>query len=194
MLRKSAIAIALIMLASSISAAQWEIDKPHSSVGFTVRHLVVSKVNGTFGDFKGSIEFEPGNFEKGRVEMTVQIASIDTNEPKRDAHLRSGDFFDAENFPTMTFVSKRVHDIEGDSFKMTGDLTIRGITKEITFDCEFNGLIADPWGNTRAGFSAASKLNRQDFDVKWNQTLDAGGVVVGDEVTINIELELTKLK
>ncbi len=194
MLRNLAIAVLMIFMTGTVGAAQWEIDKAHSSIGFTVKHLVVSKVNGSFGDFSGSIAFEPDQLQNGTVKMTAKIASVDTNDPKRDDHLRSPDFFDAATFPEMTFVSRKVHDIDGNEFKITGDLTIRDVTKEVVFDCVFNGVVNDPWGNTKAGFSATAKINRQDFGVKWNKSLDAGGVVVGDEVTINIELELGKAK
>ena len=185
---------AFLITTASVTSATWEIDKAHSSVGFSVRHLVISDVKGTFGDYSGTIEFDTGKLEGGSVEFTVQVASIDTDEAKRDEHLRSADFFDVENFPVMTFKSKKVHDISGENFKLTGDLTIRGITKEVTFDGTFRGVVADPWGNTKAGFAVTTKINRQDFDVKWNKTLDAGGVVVGDEVTINIELQLGMAK
>jgi polyisoprenoid-binding protein YceI len=192
--RITVIILALSVSTAAINAAQWEIDKAHSSISFSVRHLVISNVKGNFGDYSGSIQFDVDKLESGMVDMTVQVTSIDTDEAKRDDHLRSADFFDVKNFPVMKFKSKAVHDITGENFKLTGDLTIRDITREVTFDCDFRGVVNDPWGNTKAGFSATAKINRQDFDVKWNQTLDAGGVVVGDEVTIAIELELATVK
>ncbi|UCE23542.1 MAG: polyisoprenoid-binding protein [Candidatus Zixiibacteriota bacterium] len=185
---------AFLTTSAGATSATWEIDKAHSSVGFSVRHLVISDVKGTFGDYSATIEFDADKLEGGSVEFTVQVASIDTDEAKRDEHLRSADFFDVENFPAMTFRSKKVHDVSGENFKLTGDLTMRGITKEVTFDGTFRGVVTDPWGNTKAGFAVTAKINRQDFDVKWNKTLDAGGVVVGNEVTINIELELGMAK
>lgn len=195
MLRRLLTTFAVFLItATSVMSAAWEIDRAHSSVGFSVRHLVISDVKGTFGDFSATIEFDADKLEAGSVEMTVQVASIDTDEAKRDEHLRSPDFFDAENFPVMTFKSSKVHEVSGQSFKLTGDLTIRGITKEVTFDGTYRGVIDDPWGNTKAGFSATARINRQDFDVKWNKALDAGGVVVGDEVTITLELELGMVK
>lgn len=183
-------ALLLLLLPAFTLGAEWEIDKAHSSVGFNVRHLVIAKVNGQFSDFTGSFVFDTDSLEAGMVEMTVMVASVDTDDEKRDEHLRSPDFFDAATFPEMTFKSKKVHDVSGDSFKITGDLTIRDVTREITFGCTFNGVVKDPWGNTKAGFSATAKINRQDFNVKWNKALDTGGVLVGDEVTINLELEL----
>lgn len=182
----------LLVLASLARAEKWEIDVAHSSVGFSVRHMVVTKTHGKFNDFNGYIDFDGKNVEKGSVEITAQIASIDTDNKKRDDHLRSPDFFDAEKFRTMIFKSKKVIKGKGSEFKLEGDLTIKDVTKEVTFDCEFNGVINDPMGNTRAGFSATAKINRQDFNVKWSKSLDAGGLVVGDEVKINLEIEAVK--
>jgi len=181
-------------MAGVVSGAGWELDKSHSSVGFSVSHLVIANVKGSFGEFSGTFDFDAEKLESGMVEMTVQVASVDTDDAKRDDHLRSADFFDSETFPTMMFKSKKVHDVSGKNFKITGDLTIRDISKEVTFDCVFNGVVDDPWGNTKAGFSAETKINRQDFNVKWNKSLDAGGVVVGDEVKITLELELAMVK
>jgi len=184
----------LLVLASLARAEKWEIDVAHSSVGFSVRHMVVTKTHGKFNEFTGYIDFDGKNVEKGLVEITAQIASIDTDNKKRDDHLRSPDFFDVEKFPVMTFKSKKVIKRSGSEFKLMGDLTIKDVTKEVTFDCEFNGVINDPMGNTRAGFSAVAKINRQDFNVKWSKSLDAGGLVVGDEVKIAIEIEAVKAK
>jgi polyisoprenoid-binding protein YceI len=183
---------AVLLLAATSSADNWKIDKPHTSVGFTVSHLVVTKVNGNFDDFDGMINFDGENVENGSVNVTIQMASIDTDNEQRDNHLKSADFFDVEKFPVMTFKSKKIVDEEGKNFKIIGDLTIRDVTKEVTLDAVFNGTIKDPWGGTRAGFSATGKINRQDFGVKWNQALETGGLLVGDEVTINIETELIK--
>ena len=188
-----ALVLTLIMATASM-AAEWQIDKAHSTVGFTVRHLVIAKVSGQFTDFTGNFSVDVENLAAGTVEMTVDVCSVNTNADKRDEHLRSPDFFDAVTFPEMTFKSKSAHDIDGERFELTGDLTIRGVTKEVTFDCVFNGKVTDPWGNTKAGFSATTKINRQEFGVSWNKSLDAGGVVVGDEVTINLELELAEVK
>ena len=192
-MRKAIVTTAsLLLVLASLTRA--ELDIPHSSVGFSVRHMVVTKTHGKFNDFTGYIEFDGKNVEKGSVEITAQVASIDTDNKKRDDHLRSPDFFDAGKFPAMTFKSKKVIKGSGSEFKLVGDLTIRDVTKEVTFDCEFNGLIDDPMGNTRAGFSATAKINRQDFNVKWSQKLDAGGLVVGDEVKISLEIEAIKAK
>lgn len=193
---KHVVTFALVLLLSftSVGATEWTIDKAHSSIGFSVRHLVISNVKGSFGDYTGTIEFAPDKLESGTALFTVQVASIDTDEARRDEHLRSPDFFDVAQFPAMTFKSTQVHDVNGNEFKMTGNLTIRDVTKEVTFDCVFHGTVNDPMGNTKAGFTATATINRQDFGVKWNKSLDAGGVVVGDDVTITLELELGMAK
>lgn len=183
------IALALMLTAGMTQAATWSFDKAHSSVGFSVRHMVISKTVGTFNDYEGVIEFDGENVASGKVELTVQMASIDTDDEKRDGHLKTGDFFDVEKYPTMTFKSTKINNVKGSSFQMVGILTLKGVSKEVTFDCEFNGTLVDPWGNTRAGFSAETEINRQDFNVSFSKILDNGGLMVGDMVTIKLELE-----
>lgn len=183
------IALALMLTAGMTQAATWSFDKAHSSVGFSVRHMVISKTVGTFNDYEGVIEFDGENVASGKVELTVQMASIDTDDEKRDGHLKTGDFFDVEKYPTMTFKSTKISNVKGSSFQMVGILTLKGVSKEVTFDCEFNGTLVDPWGNTRAGFSAETEINRQDFNVSFSKILDNGGLMVGDMVTIKLELE-----
>jgi len=193
MCRKLFTATALILiLALSAPAATWNVDKVHSSVGFSVRHMVIAKVKGQFGEFEGAVQFDGGNVETGSVEVAVQMASVDTDDEKRDGHLTGPDFFDVEKYPTMSFKSKKVMDKGKGRFQLTGMLNIRDVIKEVTFDCEFNGTLNDPSGNVRAGFSAETEINRQDFNVNWSKTLDGGGLVVGDMVTVMIELELIK--
>ncbi len=182
------------IVATTGQADTWGLDKAHSSVGFSVRHLVISKTTGKFDDFTGTIVFDGKNFAAASVELTVQMASVDTDDEKRDEHLRSADFFETEKFPTMDFKSKKVTKGEGDAFTITGDLTIKGVTKEVTFDCQFHGVVNDPWGNTKAGFSAMTQINRQDFGVTWSKSLDGGGLVVGDDVDVMIEVEAVKEK
>ena len=182
----------VLMLSVSASAAEWKIDAPHSSVGFSVRHLVVSKTTGHFTAFSGTVSFDGQNVAGGSAEWTIQVASVDTDDQKRDDHLRGADFFDVEKFPAMTFKSTKVIPGEDGSFQLVGDLTIKGMTKEVTFDCEFNGVISDPWGGTRAGFSAGTSINRQDFGISWNKALDTGGLMVGNTVNITMEVELVK--
>ncbi len=183
---------AVLLLAATASADTWNFDIPHSSVGFTVTHLVIAKVHGKFNDFGGTIEFDGKNVEGGSIDVAIQMASIDTDNEKRDNHLKSPDFFDVEKFPVMTFKSRKIVDEEGNNFKIIGDLTIRDVTKEVTLNAEHHGTVKDPWGGTRAAFSATGKINRQDFGVKWNKALETGGYLVSDEVTIIIEAELVK--
>ncbi|HPC11657.1 MAG TPA: YceI family protein [candidate division Zixibacteria bacterium] len=195
MLKKAALASSVVLAAGAgVSAAQWEIDRAHSSIGFSVRHMVVSKVPGKFTDFDGNLEMAQAadgklDLASAKVSMTAKAASINTDNDKRDEHLRSADFFDAATYPELTFVSKKVIPGEGDKFKLIGDLTIRGVTKEVTFDGTLNGVVTDFMGNTRAGFSAAATINRQDFGVSWSKLLDNGGLVAGDNVDIIIEIE-----
>lgn len=193
MFKKSiVIALALVVTAGMTQAATWSFDKAHSSVGFSVRHLVISKTIGKFNDFEGVLEFDGENIASGKVELTVQMASVDTDDEKRDGHLKTGDFFDVEKYPTMTFKSTKISNVKGSSFQLVGSLTIKGVTKEVTFDCEFNGTLVDPWGNTRVGFSAETEINRQDFNVSFSKILDGGGLMVGDMVAISLEIEAIK--
>jgi polyisoprenoid-binding protein YceI len=189
-----ALILAVVMVSATAGAQTWSIDKPHSSLSFSVRHMVISKTTGKFGDFDGVLNFDGENLAAGSVTVTAQMASVDTDDQKRDEHLRSADFFDVEKFPTMKFESKEVVPGEDDQFKLIGDLTIKGVTKEVTFDGVFNGVMEDPWGNTRAGFSAETTIDRQEFDITWNKTLDAGGLVVGDDVDIEVEMEFVQQK
>ena len=172
--------------------ARWKIDTSHTNVEFAVRHLMVSKTKGTFSDISGWLEFNEENPSQATIEAYIDVNSVNTAEPDRDAHLRSADFFDAGNYPIMSFKS-HVVDITGDNTGyVTGDLTIRGVTHEVTFDIEYFGQLATPFGDERAGFSGQTKINREDFGLMWNQALETGGFLVGKEVEINIELEVIK--
>jgi polyisoprenoid-binding protein YceI len=174
---------------TTIPAGTWVIDKSHTTVGFTVRHMMVSKVRGTFRDFDAAITIAENPLESS-LRATVQMASIDTGDDGRDQHLRTNDFFDVEHHPEMTFVSTSLTGA-GDEYQVTGDLTIKGVTKSVTFDLEVGGVGKDPWGNTRAGFTLTGTINRKDFGVEWNAPLETGGVLVGDKVTIEIDAEAT---
>jgi len=171
---------------SDLTAGTWNVDASHSEVGFAARHLMVSKVRGQFKDFAAVVTVgQP--FEQSTVQATVQLASIDTNSADRDAHLKSADFFDVENNPAMTFTSTKVTN----DF-IEGDLTIKGITKPVSFDLDFGGVSADPWGGTRAGFEATTEINRKDFDLSWNAAIEGGGVLVGEKVKIALDVELIR--
>jgi polyisoprenoid-binding protein YceI len=167
--------------------ATYKIDKSHSEVLFQVRHLV-TKVRGRFDDFEGTIAFDEGNPGASSVAVTIQATSIDTNEKDRDTHLRSGDFFDVERFPTLTFTSTSVSG-GGESYSVTGDLTIHGVTKQVTLPASFLGHAKDPWGNARVGFEAEITLNRKDFGLNWNAALEAGGFLVGDEIKVTLSAQ-----
>lgn len=171
---------------------KWNIDVVHSTVGFTVRHLMVSKVHGLFTKWKGTFELDEANPATARVDVAIEVASVDTREPQRDTHLRSGDFFEAEKFPLMTFKSTAVERVAKDQYKVTGDLTLRGVTKSVVLDTEFAGRQVHPQMGERAGFSARTTINRKDFGVSYNQLLDHGGVAVSEKVDINIDVEATK--
>jgi polyisoprenoid-binding protein YceI len=174
---------------------KWDIDLAHSSIHFWVRHLMVSKVRGRFTTWRGELEFDEANPSESRVEVQIDASSIDTKEAQRDNHLRSADFLDVEKYPTITFRSTGVTSAgEEKRYQLTGDLTIRGITRPVVLDVEYAGRVRDPWGGERVGFTARTSIDRKDFGVTWNQTLDAGGVVVGDKVEIDIEIEAVKAK
>ena len=181
----------LLVVAASgpLAAGEYQIDSSHSTIGFQVRHMAISKTNGNFEDYTGSFSFEPGNPGSWSCEAVIQVASINTNNQKRDDHLRSDEFFDVANFPTLTFKSTGVameNDSEG---VLKGDLTIHGVTRPVELDLEILGTVTDPWGNERAGFSATLKINRKDYGLKYHSVMEAGGLVVGDEVKITLEIE-----
>lgn len=170
----------------------WKLDTTHSGVHFSVRHLMVSKVRGSFSKYSVDLAFDPANPSAGKVDVTIDAASIDTKDEKRDGHLRSPDFFDVEKYPTLTFKSSKVEAKDAENLVVHGDLTIHGVTKPVSLAVEFAGATKDPWGNTKAGFSAHTTINRKDFGLGWNQALEAGGVLVGEKVEIHIDLELAK--
>jgi polyisoprenoid-binding protein YceI len=177
----------------SPGVSNWEIDPAHSAVEFAVRHLMISTVKGRFADVQGLIRMDEADPSTVFVDVTIGVASIDTRQEERDSDLRSADFFDVARFPTITFRSRRVqgNPLEGD-FRLIGDLTIRGITREVTLDVSVGGRVMGPSGEERAGFSARTKIDRTDFGLTWNQALEAGGVLVGNEVRISIEVELVR--
>lgn len=168
-----------------IKPGTWTIDPAHTDIDFSVRHLAIAKVKGGFGEFAGTIVV-PENIEDTKVEVTIQVASISTQQPQRDGHLRTSDFFDADNFPTITFVSTSLT-FDGSDFTLTGDLTLRGVTKSISLKGEFGGVTLDAYGNTKAGFEASTTINRKDYGVMWNAPTEAGGLTLGDDVKIIVD-------
>jgi polyisoprenoid-binding protein YceI len=175
------------------SASTWNIDPDHSNVGFKVRHLMVSNVKGSFNKHSGTVDINDKDITKSKVEVTIDTISINTNVQKRDEHLRSADFFDVAKYPTMTFVSKKVAKAGKDKLKVTGDLTLHGVTRQVVLEVEGPSKESkDPWGNIRRGATASTKINRKDFGLVWNAALETGGVAVGEEITITLEIELLK--
>jgi len=173
------------------AAGTYALDASHSQVGFAVRHLMVSKTRGRFSDFAGNVEIGENPLESS-VAVTIQAASIDTRDEQRDGHLRSGDFFDAEAWPTLTYQSRSVRQVGDGRYTVDGDLTIKGVTQPVPLELTFEGGATDPWGGVRIGFSAKAELDREAFGLSWNQALETGGVLVGKKVTIEIEAEAVK--
>ena len=170
----------------------WTTDTSHANLEFAVRHMVVSTVRGRFDDFSIDADIDEDDLTKSRGTVTVRTGSVNTREAQRDGHLASPDFFDAETHPEMTYVVKRVEGAGG-SYRITGDLTIKDVTREVALDAEVSGPVADPWGNTRIGVSAAGKLNRKDFGLTWNVVTEAGGLLVGDDVKLSVDAEFVKV-
>ncbi len=171
--------------------AKWNFDAAHTDIGFWVRHMVVTKVRGSFTKWTGELDYDEANPTRSKVSITIDTASVDTHDEKRNGHLRSADFFDSEKIPHMTFKSTRVESSGGNKFKVHGDLSIHGVTKPVVLDAEVLGKAKDPWGNMRVSFEATTVINRLDFGLKWNQPLETGGVLVGDKVTIEVEAQAT---
>lgn len=184
--------VAVMAMAVTAPAATWKIDPTHSELTFKVRHLF-SKTGGEFGKWSGTLEFDPENLSGGSVELTIDAATIDTDNDKRDQHLRSDDFFHVTEYPEINFASSKIVE-DGGQWELHGDLTMHGVTKPVVIPFEFHGVGPDPWGGTRAGFSGELTLNRKDFGIAWNQALDQGGLVLGDEVHIDIEIEAAKVQ
>jgi polyisoprenoid-binding protein YceI len=184
---------AVLSLPACAASSEWRIDPQHSSTQFAVKHLMISTVRGEFHGVTGTANWDDQDITKSTVDVTIDAATVETREPKRNAHLKSPDFFDVAKYPAITFKSKKVEQAAPGKIKITGDLTIHGVTKEVILDVDGpTPPIRDPWGNSRAAISATTKVNRQDFGVKWNANLDGGGVVVGDDVNITIDVEMIK--
>lgn len=195
-MRRFAVAVLTLVVLGSPAlgrAATWTIDPAHTSAQFAVRHLMVSTVRGEFGKVSGTVNLDEQDPTKATIDATIDATSINTRVAKRDEHLKNPDFLDVAKYPTITFKSKKIEKVGDTKFKVTGDLTLHGVTKEVVLDVEGSPTpIKDPSGNPRMGGVATTKINRQDFGLQWNRTLEAGGVVVGDEVSITIDIELTR--
>jgi polyisoprenoid-binding protein YceI len=174
------------------AVSTWRIDPSHSTVEFAVKHMMISSTKGRFSDFSGEINLDENDLANSTVNVSINVVSIDTHDEKRDEHLRSADFFDAENHPVMTFVSKQVRPKGDDEFEVVGDLTIRGITREVVLKAEREGMGTSPWGNEVAAYTAKTEIDRKDFGLVWNVALETGGILVGDKVKLNLEIEAIK--
>jgi polyisoprenoid-binding protein YceI len=191
-MRTLAIAVLLAAAPSAARAADYDIDSAHSGASFTVKHMMISTVRGELSGLKGVVSWTKPDFSDAKIDVTIDAGTISTHEPDRDKHLKSPDFFDVAKFPTLTFKSTKVVK-QGDKVKISGDLTLHGVTKPVTFDAAAPSKeIKDPWGNTRVASTATTKINRKDYGLNWNKALEAGGVLVGEEVTIEVNLELVK--
>jgi polyisoprenoid-binding protein YceI len=180
-----------LSLPSAAASSTWQVDPQHSSAQFAVRHLGLSTVRGAFSKLSGTLQLDDQDITKSTIEVSIDVNTVDTREPDRDKDLRSERFFDVAHFPNMTFKSKKVEQLAAGKLRVTGDLTIHGTTKEVVLDVDgLTAPVKDPWGNQRVAASATTKINRQDYGVKWNAKLDNGGVVVGDDVNITIDVEL----
>ena len=186
-----AAAVLTTLAALPLQAESYKIDPSHSEVGFTIRHMV-SNVRGRFNDFSGTVDMDAKAPQKGSVEFSVKTTSIDTGNADRDKHLRTADFFDVEKYPEITFKSDSVKPAGKDKYNVTGTLTMHGVSKKVTLPVTFNGEGKDPWGNTRAGFETATKLDRKEYGIVWNKAIDNGGVLLGDDVNVSINLETVK--
>lgn len=182
----------VLAVGMSFAADKYSIDLAHSYAGFTVKHLVITNVKGNFTDFSGEINYDANDITKSSVNVTIKAASINTDNETRDNHLKSADFFDVEKFPEITFASTKIEK-SGDSFTMHGNLTIHGVTKEVAIPFDMTGKITDPWGKERIAFEGSTKISRNDFGMTWNKAIETGGVVVGDEVKIELQVEAVKM-
>jgi polyisoprenoid-binding protein YceI len=190
--RCNRLAVITLLCSSWVYASTWQIDPAHSNASFSIRHLMISNVRGEFGKVTGTVNWDDTDVSKSTAEATIDTTTINTHEPKRDEDLKSPNFFDVAKYPTITFKSTSVKKVGPDRLSITGDLTMHGVTKPVTLDATYTHELKDPWGNTRRGASARTKLNRKDFELKYNKTLESGGVVVGDEVDVTLDLELIK--
>ncbi|QIA26623.1 YceI family protein [Thermaerobacter sp. PB12/4term] len=182
------------MAEAAATVTRWTIDASHSTVEFAVRHMMISTVKGHFGKIEGYLDAPNINdlSQGARLEARIDASTVDTREPQRDEHLRSADFFDVANYPHIEFRSTRIEKTGENRYKVTGDLSIRGVTKEVTWDLTYEGGGKDPWGNQRVAFHAETKVNRKDFGLQWNMLLESGGVLVGDEVRVSVDVELVQ--
>ncbi len=189
----AAVAATIVASGATALAGEWQQDAAHTTIGFSAKHMVVTNVAGKFKDFTIKVKSDKQDFSDAKIEVRIKASSINTENDMRDNHLRSDDFFAADKYPEIVFVSTSMKNLGDDKYAVIGDLTIRGITKKVTLDAEFGGVVKDPWGNTKAGFSLNGSLNRFDYGLKWNNAIEAGGLIVGEKIKINCDIELQKI-
>jgi polyisoprenoid-binding protein YceI len=175
-----------------MATTKWVLDPTHSELGFKIKHLMISNVSGSLKSFEAEVETEGEDFTTAKISLSADMASISTNNDQRDAHLRNSDFFEVEKYPELKFTSTRLEKIDSDTFTLLGDLTLKGVTRPVKLNVEFNGVTKDPWGGERAGFVVSGKINRSDFGVNFNAALETGGVVLSEEVRVFSEIQLVK--
>ncbi len=195
-MKKITVLFAALVLAFGVNAqsTKWNLDNSHSSVAFSVSHMVVSEVDGSFKKFNANVLSDKPDFTDAKIEFTIDVASINTDNTDRDNHLKSDDFFNTEKYPTITFVSKSFTKMKDNKYKLVGNMTMRGVTRSVTLEVTYGGTVTDPYKNTRAGFKITGKINRKDFGVNWSKTMETGGLVVGDDVEFTCRIELVKGK
>ncbi len=187
-------ALGLVVAAQVSAQAKWNIDPSHSSIFFNVSHLVISEVTGQFKKFDASVTADKADFTDAKINFTADVNSINTDNEQRDAHLKADDFFNAEKYPQLKFVGSSLKKVSGNKYKLAGELTIRDVTKKVTFDVVYGGTVTDPYKNIKAGFKITGKINRKEYGLKWSALTEAGGAVVGDEVELVAKIELVKAK
>jgi polyisoprenoid-binding protein YceI len=175
-----------------MTGTKWILDPTHAEIQFKIRHLMITHVTGSFGKFAAEVETTDDDFDSSKISFSAEIDSITTNNEQRDGHLKSADFFDSPKYPTLSFVSTKFEKVAGEDYTLFGDLTMHGVTKNVTLSVEHGGVIKDPWGNTRTGFTVEGKINRKDFGLGWNAATEAGGVVVGEEVKLHASVQFVK--
>ncbi len=193
MKKLSTFLVGILFTASLWAQNNWTIDAAHSKIGFTISHMVISEVEGRFNNYSATITAGE-NFENAKINVSIEINSINTNNEERDKHLKSPDFFDAEKYPKITFISTEFQKVDDENYILKGNLTMHGVTKPVELNVKFGGIVKDPWGNTRAGFKLSGTIDRYEFGLKYNSTLETGGLVIGQEVEIDAKVELKKVK
>ena len=196
-MKKTVLIISILLLTIISASAQetkWTFDKAHSKIQFDVAHMVISEVSGQFQEYEGIVLTSKEDFTNAKIDFSIDVKSIDTDDGKRDEHLQSPDFFDAEKYPNITFKSKSMKKIGENQYKLTGDLTMHGVTMKITLDTKYGGTVTDPYGNVKAGFKITGIINRTDFGLKYNSVINTGGLMIGEEITIICRVELLKMK